>query len=151
METRVNPAVEKLIEVVRELGRMEVIHDGGRLLIRVDPAYIPEKPWPDGVVFEPVPERIFPPLDRLLTVTQAVELAHQMGAKSVTKWDFHKDIKGLDLPYDKRPKRFQEGVDVFEYGNVYFLTREAVVARVKERLDNAVSRGGRSARRKQRS
>lgn len=144
--TNIDPRVAALIEAVSAFadanGVCAVLDDYG-LLICVDESLIPAKPWPPGVRFQPLARPVMPPVDTLLTVNEAVAYAHQLGATSMTKWDVHKDIRGLkrvakdgSVRWVRRPK-YVKNVDYFERGGQYYLRPEAVLRRVQERIKNS--------------
>lgn len=126
-------AIFNVVEAVKALGHpLEIYAKDDGLLVRVPEHQIPPQPWPEGVSFEALPEVTFPPLDKLVTLADALEICKEQGATRVTKDYIWKAIVG----YDGRKQYFTEGVDAFKFGGQWFVMRESLQVLIDDRLAN---------------
>lgn len=126
-------ALYEVVNAVKALGGpLEIYAKEDGLLVRVPEDHIPSPPWPEGVVFEALPEKTYPPLDKLVSLAEALKIAHEQGATRVTKDYIWKAIVG----YRGRKQYFKEGETAFQHGSQWFVTREALQVLIDDRLAN---------------
>lgn len=123
-QERMKKELESLVAQARALGPLEILMtpgaNGENLTLRVPADLAKAVGELPGVQVEVLPDRPEPPLDMLLTINEAVELAHSLGYTKVRREYLVTDVCGRkgysEGKHPRRNAKFEQGREVYIRG-----------------------------------